>query len=52
MEDRVATIYAGNNGYLDKLEVTQVRTFVAGFRSFLGTNDPKYGLNCESNFNV
>jgi len=43
VEEQVACIYAGTNGYLDKLEVAQVRDFLAGFRSFLSTNHPKYG---------
>jgi len=43
VEDQVATIYAGNNGYLDSLEVPQVRTFVAGLRQFLATKFPNYG---------
>ena len=42
LEDQVATIYAGNNGYLDKLEVSQVRAFVAGLRSFVASKYPKY----------
>jgi F-type H+-transporting ATPase subunit alpha len=43
VEDQVATIYAGNNGYLDSLEVGQVREFASGLRQFLGTKFPKYG---------
>jgi F-type H+-transporting ATPase subunit alpha len=43
VEDQVASIYAGTNGYLDKLEVGQVRDFLSGFRSFLASNYPKYG---------
>jgi F-type H+-transporting ATPase subunit alpha len=43
VEDQVASIYAGTNGYLDKLEVTQVRDFLSGLRAFLVSNYPKYG---------
>ena len=43
LEDQVATIYAGNQGYLDKLEVNQVRAFVSGLRSFVASKYPKYG---------
>jgi F-type H+-transporting ATPase subunit alpha len=43
LEDQVASIYAGTNGYLDKLAVDQVRSFLVGFRSYLATNQPKYG---------
>nr|ALO21192.1 CF1 alpha subunit of ATP synthase [Chlamydomonas peterfii] len=43
LEDQVATIYTGINGFLDKIEVTSVRSFVAGLRSYLASNYPKYG---------
>jgi F-type H+-transporting ATPase subunit alpha len=43
LEDQVASIYAGTNGYLDKLEVSQVRDFLSGLRGFLTSNYPKYG---------
>jgi F-type H+-transporting ATPase subunit alpha len=43
LEDQVASIYAGTNGYLDKLAVDQVRSFLVGLRSYLSTNVPKYG---------
>ena len=35
MEEQVAVIYAGVNGYLDKLEVSQVRKFENGLLSLL-----------------
>jgi len=37
LEDQVATIYAGTNGYLDKLAVDQVRAFLVGLRKYLTT---------------
>jgi len=42
LEEQVVTIYAGNNGYLDKLEVTQVRDFVKGLRGFVASKYPKF----------
>jgi F-type H+-transporting ATPase subunit alpha len=35
MEEQVCVIYAGVNGYLDKLEVAQVRKFESGLLSLL-----------------
>ena len=43
LEDQVSSIYTGCNGYLDKLEVLQVRAFLIGLRSYLASNYPKYG---------
>nr|UCS09662.1 CF1 alpha subunit of ATP synthase [Oedocladium prescottii] len=43
LEDQVASIYAGTNGYLDKLEVSQVRSFLAGFRQYVADKHAKYG---------
>jgi len=43
VEDQVSSIYAGTNGYLDKIEVDQVRAFLVGLRQYLATNKPKYG---------
>lgn len=43
LEDQVSSIYAGTNGYLDKLAVDQVRPFLVGLRSYLSTRHPKYG---------
>jgi len=38
LSDQVATIYAGTNGFLDKIPVEQVRSFVTGLRQYLSTN--------------
>jgi F-type H+-transporting ATPase subunit alpha len=35
---QVVTIYAGTKGYLDKLEVGQVRSFLEGLREYMKTN--------------
>lgn len=43
VEDQVATIYTGTNGYLDKIRVDQVRSFLVGLRQYLSTNKPQYG---------
>nr|YP_009105334.1 CF1 alpha subunit of ATP synthase [Koliella longiseta]AIT93960.1 CF1 alpha subunit of ATP synthase [Koliella longiseta] len=41
--DQVASIYAGTNGYLDKIAVGQVRSFLVGLRQYLANTKPKYG---------
>jgi F-type H+-transporting ATPase subunit alpha len=43
VEDQVASIFAGTNGYLDKFEVDQVRPFLIGLRQYLSTRKSKYG---------
>jgi F-type H+/Na+-transporting ATPase subunit alpha len=43
VEEQVAVIYAGTNGYLDEIAVDQVTTFVAGLRTYLHTSQPAYG---------
>jgi F-type H+/Na+-transporting ATPase subunit alpha len=43
VEEQVAVIYAGTNGYLDGIEVSQVTDFVAGLRTYLHTSQPEYG---------
>jgi F-type H+-transporting ATPase subunit alpha len=43
VEDQVATIFAGTNGYLDSLAVSDVRPFLTGFRQYLATTATKYG---------
>ena len=48
VSDQVATIYAGTNGYLDKIQVDQVKPFLVGLREYLGTNKTKYGEIVQS----
>ena len=48
VEDQVATIYAGTNGYLDKIKVESVRPFLMGLREFLSNRKAKYGENIRS----
>jgi len=43
IEEQVASIYAGTNGYLDKIKVDQVRSFLVGLRQYLVNSKPKYG---------
>nr|YP_009326901.1 ATP synthase subunit alpha [Codium simulans]ANJ70838.1 ATP synthase subunit alpha [Codium simulans] len=50
LSDQVATIYAGTNGYLDRIPTEQVRTFVSGLRQYLSTN--KYTELMENNNNI
>jgi F-type H+-transporting ATPase subunit alpha len=42
LEEQVASIYTGTNGYLDKIEVASVRAFLIGLRAYLSSNYPKY----------
>ena len=48
LEDQVSTIFAGTNGYLDKIDVDQVRPFLIGLRQFLATKKSKYGEILQS----
>ena len=48
LENQVATIYAGTNGYLDKIDVEKVGSFLAGLRDFLSTRKPKFGEEIQS----
>jgi len=41
VEEQVITIYTGINGYLDSLEVTDVKKFLVGLRSFVAQGYPK-----------
>ena len=43
LEDQVAGIYAGTNGYLDTIPADRVRAFLVGLRQYLATNKVKYG---------
>lgn len=40
VEDQVATIYTGTNGYLDVFEIGQVKRFLIGLRTYLTKNKP------------
>ncbi|MEO1144775.1 MAG: F0F1 ATP synthase subunit alpha, partial [Cyanobacteria bacterium J06638_22] len=43
LEDQVAIIYAGTNGYLDDVPQNKVTDFTKGLREYLQNNKPKYG---------
>ncbi len=43
MNEQVAIIYAGINGYMDEIPVDQVSNFTVGLRDYLRTSKPKYG---------
>jgi F-type H+-transporting ATPase subunit alpha len=40
--DQVATIYTGVNGFLEPIEVQDVREFLMGLREYLNTSKPKF----------
>jgi F-type H+-transporting ATPase subunit alpha len=42
VEEQVATIYTGVNGYLDVLETSQVKKFLVQLREYLMTNKPQF----------
>ena len=48
LEDQVTTIFAGTNGYLDKIAVDSVRPFLIGLRQYLASKKPKYGEILQS----
>ena len=48
LENQVATIYAGTNGYLDKINVEKVGSFLAGLREFLSTRKSQFGKEIQS----
>lgn len=43
VEEQVATIYTGVNGYLDLLDVEQVKRFLVQLREYVTTNKPQFG---------
>jgi F-type H+-transporting ATPase subunit alpha len=43
VEERIATIYTRTNGYLDILEITQVRKFLVRLCEYLIKNKPQFG---------
>jgi F-type H+-transporting ATPase subunit alpha len=43
VEDQVAIIYAGTNGYLDDIPVDKVTAFSKQLREYLRTSKPRYG---------
>nr|AYQ94899.1 CF1 alpha subunit of ATP synthase [Microspora sp. UTEX LB472] len=43
LEEQVTSIFSGVSGSLDKLDVAQVRPFLAGLRGYLTNSYPKFG---------
>ncbi|PZD74521.1 ATP synthase subunit alpha [Acaryochloris thomasi RCC1774] len=43
VEEQVALIYAGTNGYLDDVDVDKVTAFISGMRDYLKNSQPKFG---------
>nr|YP_009944582.1 ATP synthase CF1 subunit alpha [Osmundea sinicola]QFR99876.1 ATP synthase CF1 subunit alpha [Osmundea sinicola] len=48
VEDQVAIIYAGVNGYLDDIELTKVNDFVLALREDLQNSKPEFGESIRS----
>jgi F-type H+-transporting ATPase subunit alpha len=48
-DSQVAIIYAGTNGYLDTLNVSEVRPFLNGLREYLISRTPRYGQLIREN---
>ncbi|KAL3500930.1 hypothetical protein ACH5RR_040023 [Cinchona calisaya] len=42
MEEQIMTIYTGTNGYLDSLDIGQVRKFVVELRTYVKANKPQF----------
>lgn len=42
VEEQIATIYTGANGYLDPLELGQVKKFLVQLRTYLKKNQPEF----------
>jgi len=40
--EQVATIYTGTKGYLDVIDIPQVRSFLVGLRKYISLNQPKF----------
>ena len=49
LEDQVISIYAGTNGYLDKIQVADVRDFLVGLRKYIGSAKPAFGEAIRAN---
>ena len=43
VEEQIAMIYTGTNGYLDVLEIVQVKKFILKLREYLVKNKPQFG---------
>jgi F-type H+/Na+-transporting ATPase subunit alpha len=43
LEEQVAIVYAGINGYMDDIPVAKVTSYTKGLREYLKTTKPKFG---------
>nr|YP_009379971.1 ATP synthase CF1 alpha chain [Chamaecyparis formosensis]YP_010165186.1 ATP synthase CF1 alpha subunit [Chamaecyparis pisifera]QJE70788.1 ATP synthase CF1 alpha subunit [Chamaecyparis obtusa]BCB63985.1 ATP synthase CF1 alpha chain [Chamaecyparis obtusa var. formosana]BCB64815.1 ATP synthase CF1 alpha chain [Chamaecyparis obtusa var. obtusa]QRN72059.1 ATP synthase CF1 alpha subunit [Chamaecyparis pisifera]WBP65689.1 CF1 subunit alpha [Chamaecyparis pisifera] len=43
VEEQIAMIYTGTNGYLDVLDIVQVKKFILKLREYLVKNKPQFG---------
>ncbi|XP_057847642.1 ATP synthase CF1 alpha subunit (chloroplast) [Cryptomeria japonica] len=43
VEEQIAMIYTGTNGYLDALDIVQVKKFILKLREYLVKNKPQFG---------
>nr|YP_009393300.1 ATP synthase CF1 subunit alpha [Symphyocladiella dendroidea]ARW61862.1 ATP synthase CF1 subunit alpha [Symphyocladiella dendroidea] len=48
VEDQVAIIYAGVNGYLDQIELSRINDFVLALREDLQNSKPEFGENIRN----
>ena len=48
VDQQIALIYSGINGFLDDLEVSQVKAFSANLISYLSSSKPEYGQSIAS----
>ena len=48
VEEQVAIIYTGTNGFLDDLAIDQIKPFIAALRTNLKTSKPEYASSIES----
>ncbi|YP_247584.1 ATP synthase CF1 alpha subunit (chloroplast) [Cucumis sativus] len=42
VDEQIMTVYTGTNGYLDSLEIAQVRKFLVELRTYVKTNKPQF----------
>jgi F-type H+-transporting ATPase subunit alpha len=42
VEEQVAIIYTGTNGFLDDLEIDQIKPFISALRTYLASSKPEY----------
>jgi F-type H+-transporting ATPase subunit alpha len=48
VEEQVAIIYTGTNGFLDDLAIDQIKPFIGALRTYLKTSKPEYASSIAS----